>query len=485
MLKRLSSLTLFISLLFLILSQNTVSAGNLPKIKKVKVSHKNNLSEVRIELTDPLNENPKLISNDQTTNFSLKAVLPKGRVSGEKLKTGRYEIDSKGFISKVILSPNLSETVFEVKNGYFSPVNFKIETKPPAIVAEFPKNYFLDEPLTLKPGIVRHLIRTVNSNGPVVIHLIEIDPSYKNISFKVGLPDGGRIKSKETLSKMVKDQMAYIGINANYFDVKAGNPLGTTISEGSWLIGPIYNRVAIGFSKDNKVFVDQVMLTGQVTAFRGFRKKPVSMFEIDGLNTPYYLHDKIGFYTKHWDKSISPADGWIGLIVKGDHVKEKFNSEIEIPQEDYVLLGKKETPFSSLKKNDFMKIVWQSNPNWSEVSEAISGGPYLLMNGEVYVDQKDQKFKFTIKDTYTSRTAIGLGSGNKIYLIAADGRIPGHSAGVSLMQLAELLKRLGLKEAINLDGGGSTTLVVDGMIINKLSDKHERKISNGLLVFYK
>ena len=475
---------LFFSFLTLLLCQDTISASSIPQITKIKIVNNNNSSEVRIELTGTVDENPKLISNNQKTQFLLKAVLLDKQIKKEKSKTEKYEIDSNGFIKSVSLSPNSLSTIFEVNGDYFSPVSFRTQVKPFAIIAEFPKDYFLDEPTQLKSGIVKHLIRTVNSRGPLVVHLIEIDLSNEKISFKVGLPDGKNIKSKEKLSKIVKDQMAYIGINANYFDVKAGNPLGTTISDWSWVVGPIYNRVAVGFSKDNKVFIEQVMLTGQAIALRGLRKKEVIMFEIDGLNTPYYLHDKVGFYTMHWDKNITPPNGSFGIVVKDDHLKEKFNSETEIPQEGFVLLGKKETSFEMLKKNDVIKILWRNDPDWSEVSEAISGGPYLLMNGEVYVDQKEQRFKFSTKDTYTSRTAIGIDSGNKVYLVAVDGKIPGHSTGASLIELAELLKRLGLKEAINLDGGGSTTLVVDGMIINKLSDKHERKISNGLLVLY-
>ena len=107
------------------------------------------------------------------------------------------------------------------------------------------------------------------------------------------------------------------------------------------------------------------------------------------------------------------------------------------------------------------------------------------MDGEVFVDQEKQKFKFAVKETFAPRSAIGIGKNENLFLIAVDGRKPGLSAGLNLKELAEILKKLDLKEAINLDGGGSTTLVADGGIINTLSERHERKISNALLIFYK
>ena len=86
---------------------------------------------------------------------------------------------------------------------------------------------------------------------------------------------------------------------------------------------------------------------------------------------------------------------------------------------------------------------------------------------------------------FDSGSAIGIGKNKKLYLIAVDGRHNGYSVGVTFQELAQILKKLDLKDAINLDGGGSTTLVADGQIINTLSEHHERKVSNALLIFYK
>ncbi|MBI2995727.1 MAG: phosphodiester glycosidase family protein [Candidatus Melainabacteria bacterium] len=364
-----------------------------------------------------------------------------------------------------------------IGNLFFLPVQVLPDVDPP-------KYYFTKETKEYKPGIKRHLIRTITKKGPVVANVLEIDLSNENISVKVGLPDAKKIKAKETLLNIVKHEMAYLGINANYFDVKLGNPLGTLITEGTWLVGPVYDRVAIGFSKDKKAFVDQVMLVGNATTYRGFRRKPVTTFEIDGLNTPPHFYNKISLFTINWDEELVLPSSKTGVIVKNGCIKKIVNDRAEIPKKGYVLVSNANYVLNYLKRKDRLKIKWQSHPDWSNVVEAVSGGPYLIMNGEIYVDEINQKFKFAKKETYTARSAVGVDYNGKLYLIVVDSKDDNHSVGVTLQELAELLKKLNLKEAINLDGGGSSTLVVDGKIINKLSERHERKISSALLIFY-
>ncbi len=84
------------------------------------------------------------------------------------------------------------------------------------------------------------------------------------------------------------------------------------------------------------------------------------------------------------------------------------------------------------------------------------------------------------------RTAIAKLESGKVLLVTVDGRQPGVSAGMSLYMLADLLLEFGAVEAINLDGGGSTTMVVRNKIVNRPSDPTgERPVSDAILVFPK
>ena len=463
------------------------NTNDLPIIAKVKLYQNKESSKIEIRLTEPVDRIPDLMASLQTVSFDLNAVLPerkRRRLKENKLTNEEYVISSKDFINKVQLYPNKSGTTLEIKRQYYTPVNFLKQEDPPALIVEFPRNYFQKESVQLKPGIVKHLVRTVNNRGPIVLHALEVDLSNKRVSFKVGMPDDKKIKAKKRLTQIVKEEMAFAGINANYFDVKLGNPIGTLITDGTWITGPVYDRVAIGFSDDNMVSIDQVMLVGNITAHRGFRRKPRAMIEIYGLNTALNLYNKVGLFTRNWDEKMDLPKGKIAVVVRNDLVKEITNESVEIPEDGYIVVGTQDS-LDSIRKKDRLKIEWNSSPDWSEIKEAVSGGPYLIMDGEVYVDQEKQRFKFAVRETFAPRSAIGIDKNGKLLLIAVDGRKLNYSVGVNLKELAEILKKLDLKESINLDGGGSSTLVADGGIINTLSERHERRISNALLILYK
>jgi exopolysaccharide biosynthesis protein len=71
---------------------------------------------------------------------------------------------------------------------------------------------------------------------------------------------------------------------------------------------------------------------------------------------------------------------------------------------------------------------------------------------------------------------------NYSFLVEVDGRQPGLSVGMNLIELAELMRALGCTDAMNLDGGGSSTFWLQGKIMNSPSDKHERTVANALMI---
>lgn len=118
-----------------------------------------------------------------------------------------------------------------------------------------------------------------------------------------------------------------------------------------------------------------------------------------------------------------------------------------------------------LKKNRSKKIR-----KW-KVRTAIGGGPVLVQNGEVSISNNEE-IMFAGKALYDKhpRTAIGYTRDSKLILLSIEGRSAG-SAGANLEQTAKILKDLGCWEALNLDGGGSSYMLVNGKETIKPSDK--------------
>ncbi len=125
------------------------------------------------------------------------------------------------------------------------------------------------------------------------------------------------------------------------------------------------------------------------------------------------------------------------------------------------------------------KIVGLNGTDWSDVSEAMGGGPILVRDGETTVSWteevtvgswKEESMGLSFSTTAHPRTAIGVTKDTTVILVVVDGRQPKVSIGMSLNDLAQLMIQLGCMDAINLDGGGSSTMVVQDKVVNHVSD---------------
>ena len=101
-----------------------------------------------------------------------------------------------------------------------------------------------------------------------------------------------------------------------------------------------------------------------------------------------------------------------------------------------------------------------------KVRDAIGAGPALVINGKVHITSEEEVFFGTSIPKTHPRSAIGYTEDGTLILMVVDGRQE-NSRGVTLEELAGLVHSLNVLEAINLDGGGSATLVVNGTLINR------------------
>jgi hypothetical protein len=106
----------------------------------------------------------------------------------------------------------------------------------------------------------------------------------------------------------------------------------------------------------------------------------------------------------------------------------------------------------------------------------VGGGPRLLARGRLTAVRDPSA---TLR---APRTLAGLRANGDLLLVTVDGRAPSFSMGVTLPQAARLMRRLGARDALNLDGGGSTTMTVGDRVVNRPSDGRARAVSDGLLV---
>lgn len=126
-----------------------------------------------------------------------------------------------------------------------------------------------------------------------------------------------------------------------------------------------------------------------------------------------------------------------------------------------------------------------TRPKKWKVRTAVGGGPVLIQKGQVQIFHNEERmFAGKAQHDRHPRTAIGYRADGSVVLLVVEGRQPGMAEGASLPQLAALLQDLGCIEAMNLDGGGSSCLLVRGLPTNYPSDGgNQRGVPAVLMVF--
>ena len=141
----------------------------------------------------------------------------------------------------------------------------------------------------------------------------------------------------------------------------------------------------------------------------------------------------------------------------------------------------------------FYKIRLEPD-EWNDVVQAIGGNYTLVENGklskfmeEAFLADQGHKPGRRRNDKVIShepRTALGFND-EKLFLIVVDGRQEGYSTGMTMYEVGQVLIELGAKQAINLDGGGSSTFYADGEVLNRPSGGDLRKVLNAVLIMSK
>ena len=307
---------------------------------------------------------------------------------------------------------------------------------------------------------------------PVRINLIEVDLKVAgNLELAPALSGMNSLSSKQKISKIAEEENAIVAVNGTYFKPKSGVPLGTLMIDGKLYTGPIYDRVALGIFEDG-FDVARVQLNASL-------KSKNYELKVDNINQPRMLSTYVLVYTPEWGKFAPKAPKYgISLRVADGVVERTSANPLDIPTNGYVISGPKKLLEPLLnEKNIELKIKTQ--PEWKNVKHIISGGPYLVKHGEVYVDMTAQKLNAI--GGRNPRTAVGYTSADSFILVTVDGR-EGRSVGMTLMELANFMKSIGCINAINLDGGGSTVMYVNGKVVNNPQVKGGIPISNALVI---
>jgi exopolysaccharide biosynthesis protein len=342
----------------------------------------------------------------------------------------------------------------------------------------------------LAPGVVH--LATTDPSGPFAINVVTVDlaaPSKVDVALALDVLPG-----QETTSSMARRRGATVAVNGDYVDpAGAGRPIHAFAWDGRLLQTPgiLGNNHAVD-DRETAVFmgrpivqvVAEVPRTGLTLAVQQVNRgapagDEVALFTPEGATLERPPADATSARLRAAGPVGVRADGWTETAYAVEAVGPLGGP---VPTGTVVLstpaTGAHAPDLAALEPGDQVTVAW-SFAAWPGILETSGGNPTLVRNGRVLSGNVDGTTPFHRRNP---RTAVGATADGRLLIVTVDGRRPGHSVGMSLRELAELFVRLGARSAINLDGGGSTTMVINGTIVNRVSDPQERRVPTALLV---
>ena len=323
----------------------------------------------------------------------------------------------------------------------------------------------------LGKGVKRIKVTRYFSSRPVKLNIIETDFKVNpKLELKPAVA-GKTLSNKAKIKDFSDREGAIVSVNGGFFKPQTGVPLGLLMLNGRVYTGHINNRVAMGIFEDGfqmaQAKVDIKLTSNKRT------------LQIDNINQPRTLLAHVLVYDNLWGKLSPPApQNGVVFSVSNGNITKVSTSAIPIPEKGFVISA----PIPKVKdilKDKKLKLVIKTTPDWTGVKHIISGGPYLVKNGQIYVDITAQKLhSITGRNP---RTAIGYTKDGNIIIVTADGRERA-SVGLTLNELARYMKQLGCVEAMNLDGGGSTVMYGAGQVLNSPIVSGGIAVSNAVVI---
>ncbi|MBP7211857.1 phosphodiester glycosidase family protein [bacterium] len=309
------------------------------------------------------------------------------------------------------------------------------------------------------------------SGRPVRINVVEINSDINSSLRVTPVLATEKMGRKSTITSIARNNKSIVAINGTYFKPSTGVPLGTLMINKKMYTGPIYNRVAMGIF-DNHYDMARVQLNGELRTRNGIVK-------FDNINQPRMLSTHVIVYTPLWGK-VSPVSPKYGkqVVVENDKVIKISANSQSIPKDGYVVVGPAKQ-IETIAKDKEVTMKVETIPQWDNVNHIIGGGPYLVKDGQIYVDTSAQKLNSI--GGRNPRTAVGYTTDNNLIIVTVDGR-ENSSIGLTLPELANFMKSIGCFNAMNLDGGGSTVMYVKGRVVNHPQVKGGIALSNAIVL---
>ena len=354
-------------------------------------------------------------------------------------------------------------------------------TEPNRIVIDFTQADVRPRDILWAPGLRWRETYVRVGDRPFPVHQLWLDLG-RGVTMRPIWPDPEQMTGITPLATTAQRWGAIAAINAGFFNRNNQLPLGAIRSKGQWISGPILNRGAIAWDNQGRFLINRLFLNHILTTDTGIT------FPITQINSGY-PEAGIALYTASWGSTYTPiTDNEMLLPVIANQINQPMlagvagNEAYPIPPEGYLLAVRSYAEATqSLPAGTTLSLTPDIRPTtFAEFSDVIGGGPLLVQGGQIVLDAKAEQFSDAFASQAAPRSAIGVTPDGRV-VFAAIHNSPG-GRGPTLSETAQIMVQLGAQDALNLDGGNSSSLYLGGSLINRHPSTVGR-VHNGLGIF--
>ncbi len=340
-----------------------------------------------------------------------------------------------------------------------------------------------DETKQVLPGIVH---RQIFDDG-VLTNILSVKPDTVDIRLFSAL---NAAIGTESLPSIAKRHKAPIAINGGFYEMEGtyrGESVGALKIDGEWVSEPEQGRVVVGFRTVNEkieTYIDRISLQHDIILPNG------TTLNIDGINRGRIYNELVIYRPIFHKVTLTMHDG-VEVVVRNDKVVDIHDGQgsTRIPDDGYILSAhgrKRGLLLKNVAIGDSVKIREQVVPErvgdsnlWASITHIIGGGPLLLRNSVESTKKsfEQEGFKSSFHSFWHPRTAIGKKEDGTLLFVTITGADPRVRRGVTLSKLAKLFQEWGATDAANLDGGGSSMMVIRDQVVSVKWEQRRRPSS--------
>lgn len=332
---------------------------------------------------------------------------------------------------------------------------------PQRLVVDLRNDRITERQIQWADGLQHQVKNITIPSGNFPVFWLELEPKVK---LRAIWSDPNSMTGTSPLITMAQTWQVPAAINAGFFNRNVTLPIGAMRKDGTWLSGPVLQRGAVGWKDGGEMIFDRLVL--QETLVTAQRTYPIPV-----LNSAY-SQPGIARYSPPWGATYTNlADGETIVTVSNNQVVSRNRataagqSRFPIPRDGYILVGRGEEMLQ-LSVGTPVQLTSQTNPpEFADYPQIMGGGPLLIKNRQSVLNAGLEQFGAAFNNQQALRSFLARSSSGNTLLGVIGGRAGGN--GPSLPETVQILQRMGAVDALNLDGGSSTSLYLGGELLDR------------------